>query len=99
MSGPERQLGQFWPPARRRRATPSSFAAQAAEPLFTVQEWDLLIESVDDYLRSYTEANYTWWESDDSRPRDLPPLLGKLQSLPFQHLVLRARPRKRLRSR
>ncbi len=43
-------------------------------------EWDLIRESVDDYLRSYTEADCTWWEPDDERPSRLQALLDRLDT-------------------
>ena len=44
----------------------------------SADDWDLIRESVDECLRSYTEADSTWWEEDDDRPGRLKELLDKL---------------------
>ena len=45
----------------------------------TEADWDLIIASVDEYLRAYTDASSTWWEPVDERPTQLAALLDKLR--------------------
>ncbi len=59
-------------------------APRGAEFHLSVDDWDLIRESVDDYLRSFTEADYTWWEPDDDRPWRLSALLDKLSGGPAE---------------
>lgn len=65
-----------------REGEPPSGIEQPPEPEGQIElnadEWDLVRASVDDYLRSYLEADFTWWESDDDRPVRLRALLDKL---------------------
>jgi hypothetical protein len=47
-------------------------------PPLTPREWAVLAESVEEYLRVFTEANSRWWADDDDRPGLLRALLEKL---------------------
>ncbi len=60
--------------------------ATPREPEFhlSVDDWDLIRESVDDYLSSFTESDYIWWEPDDDRPSRLLALLDKLSGRPAE---------------
>ena len=47
-------------------------------PPLTPREWAVLAESVEAYLRGFTEADGRWWADDDDRPQLLQALLEKL---------------------